>query len=146
MKGLRTTGLQVVCDEAVVSKGFQLMSIENLLFKPILTIRNLFTVPFLRSKSHILEVYHLDNRNQLRFIRISMLGLICMFFQMWWLSFSLISLTVTRANIYLYKVNNKNRRKMFKTCSKLTTKIPLRRQCVVLEFSLLPLHMFYIFF
>ena len=32
------------------------------------------------------------------------------------------------ANIYLFKVNNRNNRKMFEICSKLTVKTPERRQ------------------
>ena len=32
------------------------------------------------------------------------------------------------ANIYLFKVNNKNIRESFETCSKLTVKTPERRQ------------------
>ena len=50
-----------------------------------------------------------------------------------------------QANIYWFKFNNRNTRKRFEICSKLTTKTQERRHDVVLVFLLLTLNIFHTF-
>ena len=68
-----------------------------------------------------------------------------MYFSYYWMPMTYVRVTYSPANIYWFKVNNKNIRKRCTICSKLTIKTPERRQWRLLVFLLWILKIFYTF-